>query len=56
MVHEHPLRSVIKGISWQTLGLFSTMLISYWFTGALISVDWHGPDHEQPVADRLCRA
>ena len=34
-MYEHPLRSLLKGISWQTLGLFSTMLISYWFTGAL---------------------
>ena len=34
-MYEHPLRSLLKGISWQTLGLFSTMLISYWFTGSL---------------------
>ncbi len=34
-MHETPLRSVMKGISWQGLGLLSTMLISYGFTGAL---------------------
>ena len=34
-MHETPLRSVMKGISWQGLGLISTMLISYGFTGAL---------------------
>ncbi len=35
-MHEKPYRSVIKTISWRTLGTLDTMIISYFITGNLV--------------------
>jgi uncharacterized membrane protein len=35
-MHEKPYRSVVKTISWRTLGTLDTMIISYFVTGNLV--------------------
>jgi uncharacterized membrane protein len=35
-MHEKPYRSVVKSISWRTLGTLDTMIISYFVTGNLV--------------------
>ena len=35
-MHEKPYRSVVKAISWRTVGTFDTMIVSYFVTGNLI--------------------
>lgn len=34
-MHEKPYRSVVKTISWRTLGTLDTIVISYFITGSL---------------------
>ncbi|MBL0707855.1 MAG: DUF2061 domain-containing protein [Sulfurimonas sp.] len=34
-MHEKPFRSIVKTISWRTVGTIDTMLISYVITGNL---------------------
>lgn len=34
-MHEKPYRSVVKTISWRTLGTLDTIIISYFITGSL---------------------
>lgn len=34
-MHEKPYRSVVKTISWRTLGTLDTIIISYFITGNL---------------------
>lgn len=33
-MHEKPYRSVVKTISWRTLGTLDTIIISYFITGS----------------------
>jgi uncharacterized membrane protein len=35
-MHEKPYRSVVKSISWRTVGTLDTMIISYFVTGNLV--------------------
>jgi len=35
-MHEKPYRSVVKAISWRTVGTIDTMIVSYFITGNLI--------------------
>lgn len=35
-MHEKPYRSVVKTISWRTLGTLDTIVISYFITGNLV--------------------
>ena len=34
-MHEKPYRSVVKTISWRTVGTLDTIIISYFITGSL---------------------
>ncbi|UTJ06492.1 DUF2061 domain-containing protein [Arcobacter roscoffensis] len=34
-MHEKPYRSIVKTISWRTLGTLDTIIISYFITGSL---------------------
>lgn len=34
-MHEKPYRSIVKTISWRTLGTLDTIVISYFITGSL---------------------
>lgn len=34
-MHEKPYRSIVKTISWRTLGTIDTIIISYFITGSL---------------------
>ena len=43
-MHEKPYRSVVKSISWRTLGTLDTMIISYFVTGNLVmAASWRTP-------------
>lgn len=35
-MHEKPYRSVVKTISWRTVGTLDTMIVSYFITGRLV--------------------
>ncbi|AXX88485.1 DUF2061 domain-containing protein [Malaciobacter marinus] len=35
-MHEKPYRSIVKSVSWRTLGTLDTMIISYFITGNLV--------------------
>ncbi|WP_404319299.1 DUF2061 domain-containing protein [Malaciobacter canalis] len=35
-MHEKPYRSIVKSISWRTLGTLDTIIISYFITGNLV--------------------
>ena len=35
-MHEKPYRSVVKTISWRTVGTLDTMIVSYFVTGSLV--------------------
>lgn len=35
-MHEKPYRSIVKTISWRTLGTLDTIIISYFITGNLV--------------------
>jgi uncharacterized membrane protein len=35
-MHEKPYRSVVKAISWRTVGTIDTMVVSYFITGNLV--------------------
>ena len=35
-MHEKPYRSVVKAISWRTVGTIDTMIVSYFITGNLV--------------------
>jgi uncharacterized membrane protein len=35
-MHEKPYRSVVKTISWRTVGTLDTIIISYFVTGNLV--------------------
>lgn len=35
-MHEKPYRSVVKAISWRTVGTLDTIIVSYFVTGNLI--------------------
>lgn len=35
-MHEKPYRSVVKAVSWRTVGTLDTMIVSYFITGNLI--------------------
>ena len=35
-MHEKPYRSVVKAISWRTVGTLDTMIVSYFITGSLV--------------------
>ena len=35
-MHEKPYRSVVKTISWRTVGTLDTMIVSYFITGSLV--------------------
>ena len=35
-MHEKPYRSVVKAISWRTVGTIDTIIISYFITGNLV--------------------
>lgn len=35
-MHEKPYRSIVKSISWRTLGTMDTMIISYFITGNFV--------------------
>jgi uncharacterized membrane protein len=35
-MHEKPYRSVVKAISWRTVGTLDTIIVSYFITGNLI--------------------
>lgn len=35
-MHEKPYRSIVKAISWRTVGTIDTMIVSYFITGNLI--------------------
>ena len=35
-MHEKPYRSVVKTISWRTVGTLDTIIISYFITGNLV--------------------
>ena len=35
-MHEKPYRSVVKTISWRTVGTLDTIIVSYFVTGNLV--------------------
>ncbi|AXX93680.1 hypothetical protein CPU12_08215 [Malaciobacter molluscorum LMG 25693] len=35
-MHEKPYRSIVKSISWRTIGTIDTMIISYFITGNFV--------------------
>ena len=35
-MHEKPYRSVVKAISWRTVGTLDTIIVSYFITGNLV--------------------
>jgi uncharacterized membrane protein len=35
-MHEKPYRSVVKAISWRTVGTIDTIIVSYFITGNLV--------------------
>ena len=35
-MHEKPYRSIVKSVSWRTIGTLDTMIISYFITGNLV--------------------
>jgi uncharacterized membrane protein len=35
-MHEKPYRSVVKAISWRTVGTIDTIVVSYFITGNLV--------------------
>lgn len=35
-MHEKPYRSIVKAISWRTVGTIDTIIVSYFITGNLI--------------------
>jgi uncharacterized membrane protein len=35
-MHEKPYRSVVKTISWRTVGTLDTIIVSYFITGSLV--------------------
>ena len=35
-MHEKPYRSVVKAISWGTVGTLDTIIVSYFITGSLV--------------------
>ena len=35
-MHEKPYRSVVKAISWRTVGTLDTIIVSYFITGNLM--------------------
>ena len=35
-MHEKPYRSVVKTISWRTVGTLDTMIVSYFVTASLV--------------------
>ncbi|PPK62656.1 putative membrane protein [Malaciobacter marinus] len=35
-MHEKPYRSIVKTVSWRTLGTLDTIIISYFITGNLV--------------------
>ncbi len=35
-MHEKPYRSVVKAVSWRTVGTLDTIIVSYFITGNLI--------------------
>ena len=35
-MHEKPYRSVVKAISWRTVGTIDTIIVSYFITGSLV--------------------
>lgn len=35
-MHEKPYRSVVKTISWRTVGTLDTIIVSYFITGNLV--------------------
>ena len=35
-MHEKPYRSVVKTISWRTIGTLDTIIVSYFVTGNLV--------------------
>ena len=35
-MHEKPYRSVVKTISWRTVGTIDTIIVSYFITGNLV--------------------
>ena len=35
-MHEKPYRSVVKAISWRTVGTIETIIVSYFITGNLV--------------------
>ena len=35
-MHEKPYRSVVKAISWRTVGTLDTIIVSYFITGSLV--------------------
>jgi len=35
-MHEKPYRSVVKAVSWRTVGTLDTMIVSYFVTGSLV--------------------
>ena len=38
-MHEKPYRSVVKAISWRTVGTIDTIIVSYFITGNLVMAD-----------------
>ena len=38
-MHEKPYRSVVKTISWRTVGTLDTIIVSYFVTGNLVMAD-----------------
>lgn len=35
-MHEKPYRSIVKAISWRTVGTIDTIIVSYFITGNLV--------------------
>lgn len=35
-MHEKPYRSIVKAISWRTVGTIDTIVVSYFITGNLV--------------------
>ena len=35
-MHEKPYRSVVKAVSWRTVGTIDTIVVSYFITGNLV--------------------
>lgn len=35
-MQEHPIRSIVKTISWRTVGTIDTIIISYLITGSVL--------------------